>query len=292
MAGTNLDSYNRYTFYRLLSQLGTDTAPEPGGKLNLNYCNVDAFGYVVPNMATNFIPWTNGPQFFTNAAIRLLADAGYAVGDSGSISNNPNTCSFVSWPEPTSTASRSPLPTSASRFGRPTSTRRASTASFSSPPTSMTPPPTEVGFIPICQASFGRFSPTWEAPRVASAQISIIGYEDVTNASVLAQTMVDLGDINDRAKLKAPDDQHMVYNVPLVIGAKKGFPNFNEFAMQTLVQVSRKLQFTRKNGPNTPISLTNQMFMVAVSNVFAVEAWNSYAATFPRSLRLYLHARR
>ena len=44
--------------------------------MNLNYCNVDTNGYVVPNMATNFIPWTP-IQFFTNAAIRLLADAGY-----------------------------------------------------------------------------------------------------------------------------------------------------------------------------------------------------------------------
>src|ERR1035441_2808267 len=99
--------------------------------------------------------------------------------------------------------------------------------------------------------------------------------------------MVDLSDSNSRGALKARDDQYMVYNVPLVIGAKKGFPNFNEFAMQTQVQVSRKLQFTRKGGPNTPISQTNQMFMVAVSNVFGVEAWNSYVATFPRKLRLY-----
>ena len=57
MAGTNIDSYNRYTFYRLLSQLGTESAPEPPGKLNLNYCNVDNNGNVVPDMATNFIPW-------------------------------------------------------------------------------------------------------------------------------------------------------------------------------------------------------------------------------------------
>ena len=85
-AGTNNNSYNRYTFYRLLSQLGTDSAPEPGGKMNLNYCNVDTNGYVVPNMATNFIPWTP-VQFFTNAAIRLLADAGYSVGAPYSTSN-------------------------------------------------------------------------------------------------------------------------------------------------------------------------------------------------------------
>jgi hypothetical protein len=99
--------------------------------------------------------------------------------------------------------------------------------------------------------------------------------------------MVDLSDPNSRGTLKARDPQHMVYNIPLVIGAKKGFPNFNEFAMQTLVQVSRKLQFTRQNGPNTPINQTNQMFLVGISNVLAVEAWNSYVTNFSRSLRLY-----
>ncbi len=86
MAGTNLDSYNRYTFYRLESQLGTDSAPEPGSKINVNYCNVDAKGYLVPNAATNFAAWYPA-QFFTNAAIRLLADAGYTVGAFNSTSN-------------------------------------------------------------------------------------------------------------------------------------------------------------------------------------------------------------
>jgi hypothetical protein len=118
--------------------------------------------------------------------------------------------------------------------------------------------------------------------------VFIIGYEEVTNASVLAQQMVDLSDSNSRQTLRPLDDQHMVYNIPPVIGAKKGYPNFNEFAMQTQVQVARKLQFTRQNGPNSPINQTNQMFLVGISNVFGVEAWNSYATNFPRPLRLYV----
>jgi hypothetical protein len=47
------DTYDRTTFYRLLAQLGTESAPEPP-RLNLNYINVDRFGTVVPNMETNF----------------------------------------------------------------------------------------------------------------------------------------------------------------------------------------------------------------------------------------------
>ena len=39
-AGQANSTYDRYTFYRLLSQLGTDSTPE-SGKMNLNYDNLD-----------------------------------------------------------------------------------------------------------------------------------------------------------------------------------------------------------------------------------------------------------
>lgn len=88
-AGTNLSTYDRYTFYRLLAQLGTDTQPSVG-KINLNYQNaiinydfpdLRNFGSsatnvplnitVVPNMETNFQSWSPH-DFFTAAADRLL----------------------------------------------------------------------------------------------------------------------------------------------------------------------------------------------------------------------------
>src|ERR1035437_8550260 len=79
----------------------------------------------------------------------------------------------------------------------------------------------------------------------------------------------------------------MVYGIPLVIGAKKGLPNFNKLAMQTLVQVSRKLQFHRPSDSTTdPVNEIDQMYVIGVSNVLGVEAWNSYAANFPRSIDL------
>ena len=55
-------TYNRYTYYRLLSQMGVESAPEQN-KLNLNYVNVDANGNVVPGMETNLIPWTKPCNF-------------------------------------------------------------------------------------------------------------------------------------------------------------------------------------------------------------------------------------
>jgi len=277
MGGTNNSSYDRYTFYRLLSQLGTDSAPEPPGKMNLNYCNVDTNGYVVPNMATKFIPWTP-VQFFTNAAIRLLADAGYTVGPPYSTSNllilsvtNVNGLSMATtnlhiplWPTNFYTPSVHRLLQLAANLYDATTNRGAA-----------------YPYLPTV------FRPVFAG--VGAKSVSIIGYDELTDASILGPrvTMLNLSDTNLPKEVSQAATQPMIYNIPLVIGAKKGFPNFNEFAMQTQVQVSRKLQFTRRGGPNTPISQTNQMFMVAVSNVFGVEAWNSYVATFPHNLRLY-----
>ena len=115
-------------------------------------------------------------------------------------------------------------------------------------------------------------------------QIYINGFEEVTNTSVLSQRMMDLGDPNDRLNLKPFD---MVCGIPLVIGAKKGFPNFNEFAMHTQVQVARKLQFHRPGTSTTaPVNEIDQVFVVGISNVFGVEAWNSYSTPFPRDLQM------
>jgi hypothetical protein len=118
----------------------------------------------------------------------------------------------------------------------------------------------------------------------AGDQIYVSGFEEVTNTSVLSQRMVDLSDPNARVNLKPHD---MVCGIPLVIGAKKGFPNFNEFAMQTQVQVARKLQFHRPaNSTTHPVNEIDQMFVMGISNLFGLEAWNSYSTPFPRDLQL------
>ena len=117
-------------------------------------------------------------------------------------------------------------------------------------------------------------------------QIYISGFEEVTNTSILSasQRMVDLSDPSVLGHLK-PDD--MIWGIPLVIGAKKGLPNFNEFALQTGVQISRKLEFRRQNGSDTgPIAQTNQMYVLSISNAFGIEAWNSYSASYPRDLSI------
>ncbi len=84
------------------------------------------------------------------------------------------------------------------------------------------------------------------------------------------------------------------HGLPLIIGAKKGFPNFNEFTLRSDILVTRKLQVTRAStAPGTPPNGTNQMYVLSLSNYFGVEAWNSYdvdrgAAPYPRALQIHV----
>src|SRR5205085_4163731 len=78
------------------------------------------------------------------------------------------------------------------------------------------------------------------------------------------------------------------YGIPFVIGAKKGFPNFNEFAIGNQVEITRKLE-VHKPTPTARTDQTNQMFIIGVSNVFGIEGWNPYKqlAAFPRRLEVF-----
>jgi hypothetical protein len=269
IAGATNDSYSRYTFYRLLSQLGTDSAPEPTSKLNLNYCNVDKAGNIVPNMATNFIPWLP-EQFFTNAAIRLLANAGYTAGV------GPTNLLFVDnrgatnlqiqiWPTNFYTPSVHRLLQLAANIYDASTNR-----------TFRVPTATN-GFPSVFRPLF--------ALRNNAGNVFITDYKEVEDTSVLNFPQRDLTLAADRNRLGAANQ--MAWGIPLVIGAKKGLPNFNKFAMQTQVQVTRKLQFHRENNSsNGRINEIDQMFVVGITNSFSVEAWNSYATTFPRNLQM------
>jgi hypothetical protein len=70
--------------------------------------------------------------------------------------------------------------------------------------------------------------------------------------------------------------------IPLVIGAKKGLLNFNEYTLQSDLLVTRKLNILRPDTNSLP-NKTNQMYILGISNLFAAETWNSYKAPYPRA---------
>ncbi len=70
-----------------------------------------------------------------------------------------------------------------------------------------------------------------------------------------------------------------VYGVPWIIGAKKGFPNFNEFVGENIVGMTRRLQVTRIPNTST-VTGTNQMYMMSLNTSGGLDFWNSYSNNF------------
>jgi hypothetical protein len=273
---TNLSTYNRHTFYRLLAQLGTDSVPANRGRIHLNYDNRLDFDETLiannvqpgilptsPNVrpgfyyhATNFVRWTPG-AFITNAADKILK-ALHPPGDGVAIPQIAIT-NIPVWPTNYySPAVHRAIQVAANIFDA--TTNRPSAAPHV--PTVMRPVFQDTG-----------------------AEVRIVGFEDVTD-NWLSVWNVDYRDIDEGGVARPTvSPYNMVYGVPAIIGAKKGYPNFNEFELQTVVVAGRKLEIG-KRSPSASPSFTNQLYTLSISNVLGVEFWNSYETDFPRELEL------
>ncbi|MGN6644649.1 MAG: hypothetical protein ACTHKU_16790 [Verrucomicrobiota bacterium] len=123
----------------------------------------------------------------------------------------------------------------------------------------------------------------------------ISAYREVTSADLAAATAepIDpedpgtLGDIPAWGTPFDPNDANepMVCGVPLIIGVKKGYPNFNKFGLENTITASRILSFHR-TAVGQRVSQTNQSYGLSISSSYGIQAWNSYQAPFPRSLEL------
>src|SRR5690606_31264622 len=82
-----------------------------------------------------------------------------------------------------------------------------------------------------------------------------------------------------------PEDV-LVFGVPLVIGAKKGLPNFNEFQFETKFMLTRKLQLVKNQFGR--IEKTNQFFTMYLTMPSAAEFWNSYQADYGVPVDIYI----
>ncbi len=279
---TNVDTYDRYTFSRLLSQLGTDSAPEPPGKLNLNYDNKVQRNVRGIVSATNFFAW-KPVDFFTNAANMLLTNAGL----------NLSLTNLQVYPTNYYTPSVHRLLQLAANI-YDSSTNRA-----------------------LVSGQTDRFFPSVFRPifrRYASATnvvITIVGYREVlypdmvsaNTSPVMIDPAVPGAPIAQIPVLGTPFSQifgpgqertePLISGIPLIVGAKQGFPNFNELSMETQVYVSRLLEFRRApNDVNStgPVVPDQPDVVVGISNVVGLEAWNSYTSSYPRNLRLVTSA--
>jgi len=79
-----------------------------------------------------------------------------------------------------------------------------------------------------------------------------------------------------------------VFGVPWIIGARKGFPNFNELAMDNAFQLTRKLQVTRSDSNAPPSAYSyNQMYLLSLTSQLGMECWNSYSDAYSNSVTIY-----
>jgi hypothetical protein len=110
--------------------------------------------------------------------------------------------------------------------------------------------------------------------------VFIAGYEQVVSVTDANDSQLALP--VDAASLPVGISTNVnVYGIPWIIGVKKGFPNFNEFSMENIVGIERRLEITR---PSTTAPLfqyqTNQMYVLGISNSIGVECWNSYSTNY------------
>jgi hypothetical protein len=311
--GNTVATSDRYTFYRLLAQLGTDTSAE-SGKMNLNYDNLDPGINGVLNVngttsVTNFVPWTP-IGFFTNAVDRMLR----AYTTNWFISNPSNYLA-------TYYATNYPFPITIDGFGNVTGLTNAPFSGILNtiPAFGITNIPVFVNgqFVyssavnrilqlaaNIYDASTNRFYdgsgfplPTLFEPvffKVANGtswNVYITNFvEYVGTGATLANTFpLDLSNPNDLARVQPFS---LISGVPIIVGVKKGLPNFNEFTMASSFQITRKLQLTRAstNLDTDPPSTfkINQMFNCSIANLLSMECWNSYFTNYIRPTTIFV----
>jgi hypothetical protein len=246
---TRRSSYDRYTYYRLLSQLGVDSKPAWNNKIHINYRN--DYDGTIQYSPTNLVRWTPA-AFFNNAADRMLRSQFNL-----SLTNIPI---YPYTNQHYNAAIHRLLQLAANIYDATTNSG------------GYTDPLLPSVFRPI----FGKTS--------SATNIFIVGYTNEVTDGFLRRPWRDLNLVADRSALQPNDN---VYGVPVIIGARKGYPNFNESSMQTVLELTRKVEL-RKRIPGGPIIATNQMYILGISNLFGIEGWNSYAKNFTRPLELRL----
>ena len=318
-ANNGVSTYDRYTYYRLLDQLGTSSSAD-GGKMNLNYRNITN-GMVIDGMETNLYPWT-AMEFFTNAADRMLRfyttewfrsnpsnylATYYGLNVGTNDFNYVNAQGNLAVYDPTG-------------FGLTNIPFYGMTNQL---------PSFGINDIPVWVN--GRFVYSSSVNRVLQLAANlfeattneffpivyrpIFEYQNQTNVFITDytnlysrfgfNTVENLGDSQlnpplhvtelpsfaDNTPILSNSVPVNVYGVPWIIGARKGFPNFNKLGSENVIQVIRKMQVRRKSPPVSGSSppeliITNQMYGFSINNNLGVECWNSYASAYPNPVQI------
>ncbi len=141
-----------------------------------------------------------------------------------------------------------------------------------------TVPPSDPGYPTVFRPVFTRAG--------AGGEVRIVDYAEVVDLAPIGQTKYDIA-AYAALPAAANVDTDILYGVPLVIGARRGYPNFNEFSVLMAAKAHRKLQVRRGPLATDRPYQTNQMFFLSITNHYGLEVWNSYSNAFPRPLAMY-----
>lgn len=152
----------------------------------------------------------------------------------------------------------------------------------------------------LFEATGTNYFPTVYRPQFAAdstnspANFYIVGYEQVDGTDFMKQPWYTLDSLVDvltnppvSVLVSGSATNYLydinVYDIPVIIGAKKGHPAFNKIAVETIVSVARKLFFVKDSASDRfpKVGGTNQMFIIGITNTFAIQAWNSYSQSYP-----------
>ena len=300
------NSFDRYTFQRLLQSIGTSSAPEYGvwvndgngnptlrTKVNINWDNTAQIqkNAVYGPMPTNLVNWTP-LGFFTNAAELLLRSQTFiytnvltkgtlvAMTNYFGVTNIPIYSSYYNGIRYDAQVHR--MLQLAANIYEATAGSIASNYDNNVPGNAAAPHPPTVYFPHVYRPLF-------------NVVITNIGGIIMTNVYITNYTIVTntgqnswLSQIQNRpfrlvsdptlASDLARNQSDNIVGIPWIVGAVKGLPSFNRVSYENRIVLTRKVLFIRPTTGSA--SSTNQFYVMSVSNLFGVDAWNPYHTNF------------
>jgi hypothetical protein len=287
--GTSNDTYDRYTFYRMLGQISSDSAPE-SDKININYSNAvvncDANGVllnltVIPNLETNFFSWQ--PQIFFTAAADKMLHTYSAEWYESSPSNYINTYYGISRPLslfpwtyftnmdgmqvtniayagqtnqiPAFGITNIPVYVNSTFAYTPAINRVLQLAANIYDASTWTNDPLNgiSNYPSVFRPVFWTTNEFNAALGRSSVNTYIKGYQYIPVATNGVGDSIFAAPIEVTA-LRLGISVSNVWGVPWIIGAKKGFPNLDKVEMENNFFIERLLQFNRQNDNPYPQS--------------------------------------
>jgi hypothetical protein len=312
LASQRTNTFDRYTYLRLLSSMGMGSSPEYGvwvygdstnigasnlpplvlrTKVNINYDNTAQITNVnapyVP-MPTNLAPW-NATTFFNNAAELLLRSKIFTFTNmlGTNATGTTLTATFGVTNIPVYRANNPGIRYDEGIHRMLQVAANIYDATLTT--TSNAVPP--VRHPTVFRPRFGLYlASTGLSNNIFG--VNIIGYVQVTNAAQAYKQMLSHGGFKDLATIaneliaRVPDAQDdNAWGIPWIVAAEKGLPQFNQYSYNTRALFTRKLLFVRYGTPAAPVTnrppeFTNQFYCMSVSNSLGMDAWNDYPSNF------------